>query len=184
MIRTITRTLAFTPMRMPAIRPRLKVSLTSLLPRVGADLGLAVRWKEASTGSGLSLLPPSTAPPASPGPTPSAASVSVRTGSGPRRRLRTTQAVSRGRQNSAATDRSGRLGGGEQPTGLAFIGAGDQHSNPLQLQLWVLPPGIVGCHGRSQAVAAQQTDDQFGLCAAAHERHGHRRAVHALTSSN
>jgi hypothetical protein len=29
MISTITRTLAFTPTRMPAIRPRLKVSLTA-----------------------------------------------------------------------------------------------------------------------------------------------------------
>ena len=60
----------------------------------------------------------------------------------------------------------------------ASSGGGDQHANPLQLQLRLLSTGIVGRHGGTQAVAAQQTDDQFRLDAAADDRHRYRRALH------
>jgi hypothetical protein len=65
--------------------------------------------------------------------------------------------------------------GGQEPAGRGFIGGGDQHANTLQLQLRVLPSGIVCRHGCRQAVTAQHADDQFRLCAAGDDRHGHGR---------
>ncbi len=56
--------------------------------------------------------------------------------------------------------------------------------NTLQLQLRLLPSGIVGRHGCSQAVTAQQADDQFRLCAVGNDRHRHNRAVCDLSSSS
>ena len=69
----------------------------------------------------------------------------------------------------------GVIGGGQQPAGRGFIGGGNQHANTLQLQLRLLPSGIICRHGRSQAVTAQHADDQFRLYAARNDRHRHSR---------
>jgi hypothetical protein len=73
--------------------------------------------------------------------------------------------------------------GGQEPTGWGFIGGGNQHVHTVCLPLRVLSSGIVCRHNCSQAVTAQQADDQLRLCAAGNDRHRHSRALHDLNSS-
>jgi hypothetical protein len=65
---------------------------------------------------------------------------------------------------------SGLVYRGQHPTGGGFIGSGDQHANALQLQLRLLPSGVIGGGECPQAVTAEQADDQFRLGPAADNR--------------
>ena len=60
--------------------------------------------------------------------------------------------------------------------GERLVGRINHHVDTLELQLRLLAPGIVGRVRRPQAVTAQEADDQLGLGAAGHNRHGY--AVH------
>jgi hypothetical protein len=73
---------------------------------------------------------------------------------------------------------SGGLGVGYDLAGRGFVSGGDQHANTQDLQLRVLPSGIVGRNGCSQAVAAEQAGDQFGLGAAGDDSHSYIVRVH------
>ena len=66
----------------------------------------------------------------------------------------------------------------DEPTGHGFVSGGDEHANALQLQLRLLPSGVVGQDGHCDAVAAQEARDEFRLHAAADDRHRHWCAVH------
>jgi hypothetical protein len=55
-------------------------------------------------------------------------------------------------------------------------GGRDEHADPLRLQLWLLPSGIVGGHHCPQIVVAQHAGDQLRLGTAGHDRHGHKAA--------
>ena len=63
------------------------------------------------------------------------------------------------------------FGVGQELAGCGFIGAGDQHPNPVHLQLRFLAPGVVRRHDGPYAIAAQQARDQVRFGAAGDLRH-------------
>ena len=69
----------------------------------------------------------------------------------------------------------GGFGVGQELAGCGFIGAGDQHENPVDLQLRLLSPGVVRRHDGPHAVAAQQAGDQVRFGAAGDLRHRYVR---------
>jgi hypothetical protein len=73
---------------------------------------------------------------------------------------------------------SGDLGVGYDLAGRRLVSWGDQHANTQDLQLRVLPSGIVGRNGCFQAVAAEQAGDQFCFGAAGDDSHSHVARVH------